>query len=63
MYRSERENKIPVHVHSYKALTLAGDPIAKLGIPQTYRGLDRDYCDVVLRRVTTISEKGQIYQL
>ena len=52
MYRSEREKNVPVHVHSYKALTLVGDPIAKLRIPQIYRGLERDYCDVTLKRIT-----------
>ena len=63
MYRSERENSVPVHVHSYKALTLVGDPIAKLNIPQIYKGLENEFCDVKVRKVTTVSETGQIYQV
>ena len=42
---------------------MVGEPIAKLNIPQLFKNIERDYCDVVLRRVTNVSEKGQIYQL
>ena len=63
MYRSEREKSVPVPVHGYKVLTMVGDPIAKLEIPQLYKGLERDYCEVTLRNISTVSEKGQIHQV
>ena len=55
MYRTEREKSIPVPVHGYKTLTLVGDPIAKLNIPQLYRNLERDVGKVTIRRITTVS--------
>ena len=42
---------------------MVGEPIAKLNIPQLFKNIESDYCDVTLRRVTNVSEKGQIYQL
>ena len=61
MYRTERDPKVPTNKHSFKALTLVGDPVAKLSIPPIYKNLDRDYCEVMLNRITVISQKGQIY--
>jgi len=63
MYRSEREPRIPEHVHGYKVLTMVGEPIAKIKIPQLYKNLERDYGEVAINRITTISERGSIYHL
>ena len=52
MYRTERDPKIPPNNHSFKALTLVGDPIAKLNIPPLYRNLHNDVCDVVIKKIT-----------
>ena len=63
MYRTEREPKVPAHLHTHKALTLVGDPIAKLNIPPIYKNLERDVYDVNVTRITTVSEKGQIFHI
>jgi len=39
MYASERYPLIKPHSHSFKALDLIGDPIAKIAIPSLYEGL------------------------
>lgn len=50
-------------MHGFKSLELVGEPIAKLTIPQIYRNLERDFCDVSIKNITVVSEVGQIYQV
>ena len=63
MYRTERDPKIPVNVHSSKALVLAGNPIAKLDVPSIFKNMEHDYCDVTVKKIMELSENGNIYQI
>ena len=63
MYRTERDPKVPPNVHTFKALTLVGEPIAKINIPPIYQNLEKDVYDVNLKEINVVSEVGQIYHV
>jgi hypothetical protein len=40
MYAPEQFPDTPIYSHSYKCMTLVGDPIAKINIPLIWGGFD-----------------------
>jgi hypothetical protein len=54
---------VPQYSHSFRSLTLVGDPVAKLGIPSTFGGLTDERVEVSISNMKIISEKGKIYEM
>lgn len=61
MFASEELPEVPIYSHSSKSLTLVGPPVAKITIPSTFRGFDRDEVAVKIKSMKVVSQKGQIY--
>ena len=55
MYPNERYLSVPAISHSWKSLSLVGDPIAKIHIPALYGGLETDLTEVELTSLDLVS--------
>lgn len=63
MYAPEELPNIPIYSHSYKCMTLVGDPIAKINIPSVWKGFDEEEQSVFLYKMKIINEKERIHEM
>ena len=68
MYSVEAVPQVSRHSHSFRSLTLLGDPVGLLRIPSNYGGFSGDleetgWSSVNVRKISEVSKQGRVYEV
>lgn len=66
MYAAEAVPQVSAYSHSFRSLTLLGDPVGLLRIPSNYGGFSGDLGDIgwskmSIKKISEVSRQGRVY--